>query len=107
MNAAASASASPAALLRLGPELTIYSAAEVRLAILARMDGAAALTLDLADVCECDSAGVQLLLAARRTVHARGAALRLEGHSAAMHDAFALLGLDAQLNQLDYAPEAS
>ena len=88
------------ACLRLEPELTIYSAARVREALLAHLHAGSALSLDLADVCEIDSAGVQLLIAARRDADAGGVALQLRGHSAAVHDAFALLGLDAQCTPL-------
>ncbi|MDM5177573.1 STAS domain-containing protein [Massilia sp. DJPM01] len=85
-----------ATVLRLEPELTIYSAARVKQTLLDALQARTDLTLDLADVCEIDSAGVQLLLAAARQAQAGGAALRLAGHSAAVQEAFALLGLDPQ-----------
>ena len=84
--------------MRIAPELTIYGAAELRaelLAALAATAPGATLTLALDDVCEVDSAGVQLLIAARRHAQASGAQLALTGHSAALLDALALLGLDA------------
>ncbi|UOD29833.1 STAS domain-containing protein [Massilia violaceinigra] len=90
-------SAAQARVLRLEPELTIYSAAQVRQTLLDALVARDALTLDLADVCEVDSAGVQLLLAAMRHAGSQGVALQLAGHSDAVREAFALLGLDAQL----------
>jgi anti-sigma B factor antagonist len=86
-----------ARVVRLEPELTIYSAAQVKQTLVDALVARDALTLDLADVCEVDSAGVQLLLAAMRQAAAQGVPLLLAGHSAAVREAFALLGLDAQL----------
>lgn len=90
-------SSAPTRVLRLEPELTIYSAAQVKQVLLDALAARDPLTLDLADVCEVDSAGVQLLLAALRHALAQGGQLHLSGHSAAVQEAFALLGLDAQL----------
>ncbi len=90
-------SAAQARVLRLEPELTIYSAAQVKQALVDALVARDPLTLDLADVCEVDSAGVQLLLAALRHAVSQGGSLQLAGHSAAVQEAFALLGLDAQL----------
>ena len=83
-------------VLRLAPELTIYGAAALReqlAATLGELAPGAALTLELADVCEIDSAGMQLLIAARRAAEARGCGLHLRGHSPAVLDAFHLFGL--------------
>ncbi|NHZ37041.1 STAS domain-containing protein [Massilia rubra] len=90
-------SAAAARVLRLEPELTIYSAAQLRQTLVDALVARAPLTLDLTDVCEVDSAGVQVLLAAIRHAGAQGVPLQLAGHSAAVQEAFALLGLDAQL----------
>lgn len=83
-------------VLRMEPELTIYGAATLRqqLAdILAALAPGAALTLELDDVCEIDSAGMQVLIAAERAAEARGCCLRLRGHSPAVLDAFNLFGI--------------
>ena len=90
-------SATDARVLRLEPELTIYSAAQVKQTLIDALVARDPLTLDLADVCEVDSAGVQLLLAAMRHAGSQGGSLHLAGHSAAVQEAFALLGFDAQL----------
>jgi anti-anti-sigma factor len=81
--------------LAIEGELTIYRAAELRQALLAALgDGAGGdLEIDLAAVTEFDSAGVQLLMAARKSAAARGRALRLVHHSPAVLDAFAVLDL--------------
>lgn len=85
------------ASLQLDAELNIYSAAATRDALLAAMRGSATLVLDLSQVCEIDSAGVQLLLAARRQP---GCALELRHHTSAVSEALALFGLDHQLAPL-------
>ena len=75
-------------------DLTIYEAAEARASLLALVDGARAVELDLADVGDIDSAGLQLLLATARTL---GGQLSLAGASAAVIEAIGLLGLDRHL----------
>jgi len=79
--------------VRLDGALTIYEAAEVREQLLALVDGAVAVELDLADVGEIDSAGAQLVLALARTLAARDAGLRVTRTSAAVGEALNLLGL--------------
>lgn len=80
-------------LLRLAGELTIYHAAELRTALLPLAGGACALVLDLSGVSDVDSAGLQLLLALRRTLAAQGATLHLAGCDGAAADALALYGM--------------
>lgn len=79
----------------LEPELTIYAAASLRQALCEALAAGAGLTLDLSQVCEIDSAGVQLLIAAARHAADSGQAFVLTGHSAAVQDAFELFGLKA------------
>lgn len=90
--------AAPAAALALGPEMTIAHAASWH-ETLARALGAHSgdLALDLSGVSDFDSSGVQLLLAARRTLAERGDALALVAASAAVVDALATFGLQALL----------
>ncbi len=92
VDSAMSQSTTPATL-RLAPELTIYSAAQVRQELLDALGASASLTLDLSGVCELDSAGVQLLLAASRHARSHGGILRLRAHAPAVQEAFKLLGL--------------
>lgn len=87
------------AVLLMGPELTIYSAAPVRAQLLDALSSTSALTLDLSQVCEIDSAGMQLLLAARRMASDTGATLVLASHTPAVLDALGLFGLDQQCGQ--------
>ena len=84
--------------LALGPELTIAHAAAWRDTLVdALCSRAGDLALDLSAVTDIDSAGVQLLLAMRRSINERGSALTLAGLSPAVADALAVFGLDHQL----------
>jgi anti-sigma B factor antagonist len=90
--------------LAAGAELTIVNAAALQadwLAALAEAegangaDGAEALALDMSAVTEIDSAGVQLLLALRASLAARGQALRLHAPGGMVLEALRTLGLQA------------
>jgi anti-anti-sigma factor len=75
--------------MALDGELTIYRAAELRLALLAALsDSPEGLEIDLAAVTEIDSAGVQLLMAAKRATQELGQPLTLVRHSAAVAEVF-------------------
>lgn len=93
-NANANADAAP----RIEGELTIYQAAELKdalLGALAALPEQAALELDLSDVTECDTAGVQVLMVLKRAARAQGRELHLRGHSPAVLEVFELLNLAA------------
>ena len=84
--------------LALGPELTVVQAGACREALVdALCAGTGDLALDLSGVTDIDSAGVQLLLALRHSVGARGGRLLLGTPSAEVCAALAVLGLDPQL----------
>ncbi len=88
--------ARPAAAVRIEGELTIYRGAELKPALLGALgNGVREAEFDLSGVTEVDTAGVQLLLLARREAGARGVALRLAAPSPAVRGAFDLLGLSA------------
>jgi anti-sigma B factor antagonist len=82
--------------IAISGEVTIYSAAELKDKLLAAAAGSALVELDLADVSEFDSAGVQLLALlqhearGRRTVHVTEA-------SAAVQELLDLYGLSAEM----------
>ncbi len=81
---------------RIDGEFTIYRAAELAAALkaaLAAVPDGGALEVDLSEVSEMDSAGVQLLLAAKRSADETGRALRLAGRSAAVSEVLAILRL--------------
>ena len=102
----------------LGPELTIPHAAELReqlLRVLAAVSAqaggvagsAAELVLDLSDVSDCDSSGVQLLLATHASLALRGQALRLQSPSQAVCAALATFGLGGWPATAGSTPTAS
>lgn len=87
--------------LALGPELTIGQAAASRDQLVDALCATRGdLALDLSGVTDVDSAGVQLLLALRRSVGARGGSLQLHAPSAVVRDALAVFGLDESFGAL-------
>ncbi|HEV7814476.1 MAG TPA: STAS domain-containing protein [Janthinobacterium sp.] len=82
-----------AAVLGLDGELTIYRAAELKQQLLAALERAGPLEIDLSAVTEVDTAGVQLLMLAKQVALQRQQELRLAGHSPAVLDVFELFNL--------------
>lgn len=78
--------------VRFSDELNIYTAAVIKDALRA-LPGDAPCRLDLGDVIEIDCAGLQLVLAALRSLPAS----TLERCSAPVRDCFTLCGLEALL----------
>ena len=81
------------AVLRLEGEATIYQAAELKQTVLSALKQGTTLEVDLSGITEIDTAGVQILLLAKRTAQARNGELRLAGHSAAVLEVLDLLDL--------------
>lgn len=84
-----------AGALRIEGEMSIYRAAELKQALLAPLASGAALDVDLSGVTELDTAGLQVLLLAKKAAEARQCELRLAGHSPAVLEVFELLNLAA------------
>lgn len=78
--------------LRIEGEFTIFRAQELKPILLA---DAAPTEIDLSAVTEFDSAGLQLLMLAKKTAMAARRDLRLVGHSPAVLDVFELLNVAA------------
>lgn len=74
-------------------ELTIFTAADLRLRLLGALDVGAELEVDLSAVSEMDSAGMQLLVATKKDAAARNKTLRFTGHSPAVVDLLELCDL--------------
>lgn len=70
--------------LGLAGELTIYDAAELRQSLADALRDVGALDLDLAGITDIDTAGIQVLMAAKNSMRARGGELRLLNHSASV-----------------------
>ncbi len=81
------------ALVRIEGEMTIYRASELKQLLLAQIETSAAVDIDLADVTEFDTAGVQLLILACRTAQRMGRKLRLVAQSPAVAEVLGLLGV--------------
>jgi anti-sigma B factor antagonist len=79
--------------LRIDGEMTIYRAAELKGVLLQALRAPRPLEIDLAEVTDIDSAGVQLLMMAKQAARAQGTELRLVRHSPAVLDVFELLDL--------------
>lgn len=79
--------------LHLAGEMTIYGAAELKPALLYALGHSEEIEIDLADISEIDTSGVQLLMLMKREAADAGKALRLVGHSPAVLEVFELLGL--------------
>lgn len=62
----------PSATLRIAGEMTIYRAAELKDQLLAQVRAGSKLALDLAEVSEIDSSGIQLLALAQREAEQLG-----------------------------------
>ncbi len=77
-------------------ELTIQRAAELK-PVLVQAARAEAPLIDLSGVTELDTAGVQLLLLARRVAAARGVPLRLAAASEAVRETMTFLGIVKEL----------
>ncbi|OWW21907.1 STAS domain-containing protein [Noviherbaspirillum denitrificans] len=88
-----SAATQKGALLRLEGEMNIYKAADLKQMLMAALPEGGTLEADLSGVTEMDTAGLQLLMLAKRTAQQRGGDLRLVNHSPAVVDVFELLNL--------------
>jgi anti-anti-sigma factor len=78
--------------LRIEGELTIFRAMELKPVILATPP---VTEIDLSGVTDLDSAGVQLLMLAKKTAQAQGRDLKLIAHSPAVIEVFELLNVAA------------
>lgn len=92
--------------LSIDGELTIRNAIATRDRLLAALADNRELEVDLAGVGEFDSAGVQLLVAARKSASAAGKILRLADPSPAIVEVLDFLGLNGQLAGNERAGDA-
>jgi anti-anti-sigma factor len=83
--------------LAIDGELSIYRAAELRQWFDSSLQPGGAVQIDLAEVSEIDTAGAQLLIAARRLAQQRGCTLHYVHHSAPVLALLALFNLGTAL----------
>jgi anti-anti-sigma factor len=74
-------------------EMTIFRAAELKAALLPEIERAQEIEIDLSHVSEIDSAGLQLMIAAKLEAILRGKQLRFTGHSKPVTDMLDLCDL--------------
>ncbi len=82
-----------AAQFAIEGEMTIFRAAELRATLLPEIEKAAEIEIDLSRVTEIDSAGLQLMIAAKLEALLRGKQLRFTGHSKPVTDMLDLCDL--------------
>jgi anti-sigma B factor antagonist len=85
--------------MKVDKDMTIYTAAELKPALLAEATGSREPLIDCSGVGEIDCAGLQLLLLARREAIAAGRSLRLVGDSPAVAELLTLAGYGALLGE--------
>lgn len=93
--------------LRIEGEMSIFRAAELKQTLLAALEQATTLEIDLSAVTEFDTAGVQLLMLTKKHAQARKQELLLMGHSPAVVDVFDLLNLAAYFGDPIIIPPSS
>ncbi|CAD6880178.1 STAS domain protein [Methylomonas albis] len=79
--------------LAIQGELTIYSVLEHKEALFPYLSSAKEIQIDLADVTEIDSAGLQLLMFLKQEAVSRGITFSLSQHSEAVVEVLELLNL--------------
>lgn len=79
--------------LSIDGEMTIYTAAEYKTQLLDQLEDCEELELNLSEVAEMDSAGLQILLVLKREAEAAGRHLRLINHSRAVYEVLELLNM--------------
>lgn len=89
------ASSEGAGAVGIEGEMTIYTAAEQYAGLRQRLQGRRDLELDLAEVSEMDSAGVQVLMMLKKELEESGGHLRLVNHSRPVVEVFELLDLQS------------
>ena len=82
--------------LKIEASLTIYDAPVLREEILDCYANSREVTVDVEEVTECDTAGIQLLFAAGKNARKDSQSFRVIGESIAITDALKCLGLNAE-----------
>lgn len=83
---------------RIDGEMTIYNAAEIGEKLFPALQDSRDLVINLANVTEIDSAGVQLLMLAKKERTTRDLVLNLTDHSDAVLDVFELMDMVTYFN---------
>ncbi len=92
--------------LTLSEDLTIYHALEQKKILLDALAGAGDLELDLMQVSEIDTAGLQLLILLKKEAQAAGKRVAIVAHSKAVRSAIDFCNLAAELGDPLLTPAA-
>jgi anti-anti-sigma factor len=76
-------------------ELTIFTAADLKAQLVAALETSPELEINLSQISEMDSAGLQLLIAAKNECQAKNGSLRLTGHSPAVMEVLDICNMAA------------
>lgn len=85
--------------LTIENKLTIYDVAELRKKILSLQDTNEQIRMDLSQVSECDTAGIQFICAILRSVQEKKRTIVINKFSQAIHDAAEQIGLRLATNE--------
>jgi anti-sigma B factor antagonist len=80
--------------LTVEKKLTIYEVTEIREKILTCLNKDSHLQMDLSQVTECDTAGIQLLCSILRTARKKGEAITIHSFSRAIRDTARMIGIE-------------
>jgi len=91
-------------VFRIQGELTIYRAAALKQELLEFLDQHNSIDIDLSEVSEFDSAGIQILLLAKKTALSKEKSLRLVEHSTPVLEGLELLNLSSYFGDPLFIP---
>ena len=86
--------------LTVEKKLTIYEVTEIQKKILALLDSGSHLQMDLSQVTECDTAGIQLLCSILRTARKKGEAITIPAFSSAIQGTARIIGIELAAEKL-------
>ena len=85
------------ALMSLCSSLSIYEANELKNRLMTSLDDIDTLELDVSNIRECDTAGLQLLCSAKKTAAGMGKKLIITGKSKAIEDVMSRVGMTLEM----------
>jgi len=84
-------------LLKLEGSLSIYDAGGLMEKFMASLEGADILEIDMMEVRECDTAGIQVFCSAKKTADQKGKQIVLTGIPGAVRDAMIKTGITREM----------
>ena len=86
-------------MITIDKDMTIYTAAELKEELFGQFDNLPAVDLDLSNVGEMDTAGLQILLASKKMLEENGKTFNISDKSTAVEEVFAIYGLGNYFKQ--------